>query len=199
MKKAKYIRRQKKRVNKRKRVPRAFGSTTMISRHAYVTTVTADASLTVYGSLSFALSDLPSYTEFTQLYDEYKIMKVVLSFYPVRATQVYTATLTIPVFICAVDHDDSTAPTNITTLLQYPGCRIKSSRNQFSVTIKPKVASAVYNGVTDAYSAKSQYVDCTYGSVPHYGFKYAIGSAGVASSVSYDIYAKYYVAFRGVR
>lgn len=188
----------KKRKYRARKIPR-FGSPVTLIRHRYITTITADSTIATYGSFQFTLGDLPNSTEFTNLYDEYKIQKVVLTFIPGRNINTFSTNQLFGQIAYVVDHDDAAVPTSSSTLFQYPSCKIKSVRSQFSVTINPKLASSVYNGLTDAYSARSQYVDCAYADVPHYGFKYYMSPSGVSSTISYDIYARYYVSFKGVR
>jgi len=188
----------KKRRNYKKKVPRPLGAPCRIVRSAYFGVITPNTSIATFGAYSFALSDLPDYSEFTNLFDEYMIAKVTISFRPQFQNMVSTAGQKDPYFMYVVDKDDSAAATNINTLLQYPAVRITSSTRSHFITFKPRFAAPIFNGVTDAYGSRTGYLDCSNAAVPHYGFKWAIDSAPT-TTISYIVWVKYVIMLRGVR
>jgi len=195
----KYVRKRRV-IRKRrvKRIPRPLGRTTSVIRGAYFSTISSTASLESYGAYSFKLSDLPNYTEFTSLFDQYKIARVTLYFVQRNFTQNISTSVSTPWFIYAIDKDDAVAPTAYSQLLEYPGSRITTMSRPHKVSFVPMIATDVYNGVSTAYSSASRFVDCTYPGVPHYGFKYGFNFSTTAGVFSYDIFVKYRLLFRGV-
>lgn len=189
---------RKKRIYKR-RIPRPMGAPSRMVRSTYIGTITASNTVATYGAFSFKLSDLPDYTEFTNLFDEYMIYSIRLFFRPNAITSVESTSYNDPWFIYAVDKDDSSAPTTYDTLMQYPGVRITSALRRHTIRFRPRFSIEIYNGVTSAYGSRVGYIDCANTAVPHYGFKYGIDKVNTANSVIYGLWATYTCYFRGLR
>lgn len=176
------------------------------------------------GAFVFKLDDLPDYTEFTSLFDQYRICAV-----KVTITSPYTGNTglvprsgaanglgTMPAIkmYSVSDYDDAVTLT-VAQLMQYQNCRITELTTNLkggkaSFFIKPRLATAVYSGAFTSYGNTKMWLDAASPSVEHYGFKWAFdaiyadggiaGTAttwGVATSLQWDL--KYYVAFRNVR
>lgn len=160
-------------------------------------------------AFSPTLNNLPNYAEFQALYDSYSIKKVVYHFYSrsIPSSDVSSSAAPwplnqMPTLVC-VDHDDANAPTARQQLLERTATRIHDPRKNFSVTIVPKIANVVYRGTAtpDGYSTPkgNQWLDCAYSDIPHYGLKVVGGFDAVCTrdTVMYDIYATYYISFKG--
>lgn len=201
------------------------GNITLVGQLAWVNNamlqfqLNAGAGVNTYGSLGmpFQIQNLPNHTEFTTLFDSYRINKVVVKMYPystVNAVSVAGAPNGNP-DACgfvhfAIDHDDASAPTadeaGIRDLMQYPSYRrqrVVGTRPVVCV-IKPKLAKAVYQSalITAYAEGKREWVDCTYPDVPHYGFKAVFEGVqpnNGASNIYLRAEATYYVTFKGVR
>lgn len=158
-------------------------------------------------SLSFNLQQLASYTEFTNLFDQYKIYKVVLDIRPYCATQNVTVNNTTnnvayPYVHCVIDHDDDTLLTAVSDYQQYSSYRRFPVGRPMKISIIPRVSTAVYqSALSTGYSAKRAWIDSENSLVPHYGFKFGINGAGlgITSSYAIDIEATFYIGCRGVR
>jgi len=189
----------KKRYPK-KQIQKPLGNVYRFVRSAYVTTLSSLAAATSYFAFSFKLSDLPNYTEFTQLFDEYKISKLQYKFLPGALTQNTLTTIATPTFMYAIDKDDATVPTSLDTLLQYPGVKIRNMDRGFTVSFVPRVAATFYNtAVTSAYGSTVHYLDAANDGVPHYGIHGGFGRSLIAGAYTYDVYVKVWVHCRGVR
>lgn len=161
-----------------------------------------------YLALEFQLGDLAGYTEFTTLYDSWRLKKVNLRFIP-RMNSFgqadYAATFTAcPNLITAIDTDDSATPTSLDDLLQYANHKIHPWYKQFSVSFAPKVATAVYGGATfSAYAQGSPWIDSASATTAiYYGLK--LGTTGYAATnngnaASWDIFVTYHIECKGVR
>lgn len=90
----------------------------------------------------FKLDELPNYTEFTALYDEYKICRIKCKFVFNRNTaEVASANAELPQLITVNDYNDITPLANEAEALQYK--TFKSVRMDKPITryFRPKVAS----------------------------------------------------------
>lgn len=161
------------------------------------------------GAMSFSLNALPNSSEFTSLFDQYKIMKVKLRFIPFGdnvnlpiSTMTGTSSLMSPggPLITAIDYDDTTAPTSAADLLQYQASRVTPVPKPLSMTIRPKFAAEIYrSGLATGYGARSGWLDTANADVPHYGIKYWMNSpSALSSSFTYQVWAEVYLALKGV-
>ena len=84
-----------------------------------------------FGSYSFSLQDIPDYTDFTKLYDAFKINRVKIMFIPTSnvslidtaQAQVFKNTEHSNRLFTVVDYNDVTAPTTVDELRQYQACK----------------------------------------------------------------------------
>jgi len=155
-----------------------------------LTILSANTGVTANG-FTFALSNLPNYTEFTSLFDQYRILQASVSFLPYsNSSQSGTVNSSFPGIIgSAVDYDDASLPAQ-TDLQQYESYKRNSCYVEFVRTIKPRLAIATYNGSTfTGYANKyAQWIDANSPGVPHYGLKTVItGSTYTASTPIYEV------------
>lgn len=132
------------------------------------------------------LSTLPGFSDFTNLFDQYRILAMRITF-----QRPYHQTGTMPLaanasqtnlpaiwFHSAVDFDDATTPSNIQQLQEYPSYRcveLTGAGNQFTLAFQPRVAMAVYgSGVFTSFGNASPWIDAASVNVPYYGYKYAL-------------------------
>lgn len=131
---------------------------------------------------SFNLGVLPNYTEFTTLYQKYRIVGVRVRFIP-SVTEVIAVTVTGPPvlsnsmtpFYYVVDYNDSTPPSSVAQMLEYQNVKvtIPSSDKIRSIYFKPRAALAAYSGVTfTSYASdKGNWIDTNSPNVQYYGLK----------------------------
>lgn len=174
-----------------------------------------------YNSRTFSLTDVPQYTEFTSLFDQYKInlIKIVWHFNKNSAelnernappVTTYMNLLTgIPSIRWYYDRDDGTVPT-AAAFSQIQKIKSASLGRPVKAIFKPNVLNIVYEGtVSNGYSPKyNQWIDCSDDGVPYYGLKYEIDGSGAGrvqdsandinvGYLTWDI--TYYCSFRDVR
>jgi len=137
---------------------------------------------------------------FGNLYDQYKINKVVISFVPKFTDSDIGTTPTggqLGMIATCLDYDDASIPLAVGDILEYNNAKLHRSRTITRV-LKPCVNFAVSTGATTGISTKqSPWLDAAVTTVPHFGVK--IGITGTAVPQSYDIICKYYLSFRQVR
>jgi len=169
-------------------------------RHYYIGTINSAAAVPVFGSIATALSFLPNSSEFTNLFDEYKITKLQLSFTPIKIQNNVDVAYTVPDFLTFVDKDDSAIPISINEFLQSPGMRLSTANRRHYQTLIPKFAATVYNtAITSGYGSRTGWLDCANPDIPHYGLKYYMGPSAIASAFSMQVFAKVTLLCRGVR
>ena len=177
-----------------------------------------------YGSLSldFQLRDLVDYTDFTTLYDKYKLAFVKVRIIPL-ATSVSTAAAYSSVFSQSsmiihsiLDSDDNAnaPPTaaGVDQLRQYQTYKVANliANAQRGVTrvVRPSILMAVNDSAGTAVGSRISkgWLNLGNSSVPHFGIKYIFegisgGSGGPVNGVKVEmkIEAKFYLAFKEVR
>lgn len=148
--------------------------------------------------IGFALQNLPNFTDFTNLYDMYRINKVVYKIIPKYTQQTITAlTNNVQQIHSVLDYDDITAPGTISDLTQYQNHKMTRGNQIHTRVIVPKVlnTTAGLNTAPKSY----QWLDCDNTGIVHRGLKLYIpapGSAGL--TLSYDVEATFYVSFKHV-
>lgn len=148
------------------------------------------------GGVASTTFAMPNYTEFSALYDQYRIDYVEASFlFSNNNSSVNSPGTTLPVFIIARDYDDS-GNANYTDLQQYNNAQVWQVGEQQGrdgkkvVRVRPSVDTLVYNtALTSGYSrSKPMFIDTSSPAVPHYGLKLAfdpIFPAAVSTVVGY--------------
>lgn len=201
---------RKRSINKVRRQVHVF------KRTAYIGNVTASISALgvptpVAVGYSFALSQLPNVSDFTTLFDQYKLTGVKMTLTPACSEGILsplTGTaqpLGFSRVHTVIDYDDSAAPTSEDQLLEYGSHKSTAPFQIHSRYIKPKILQEVYrSSLTTAYSPKSnQYLDTSYTDVPHLGMKLWISApntnAGTAQSITYKVYQTMYFTCKNVR
>lgn len=146
---------------------------------------------------AFRLGDLPGSSEFTALYDSYKINAVKLRFFPSMTESISTSTMNAPQgetrIITVIDRNDAT-PLNFDGLRQYQNAKVVRINKQFSRFIyKPQILD------TSGYSV-SPWMSTAFPSIFWYGLKFAAEATGQATGTyRYHIEATYYLSFKTVK
>lgn len=153
-------------------------------------------------SFQFKLNDLNNYTEFTNLYEMYRICAIKIRLIPSNNVSDITSTQAIPQLMWVRDMDDATLPASRAELMEYPGVRITRLTGPRTIYIKhPRVARAIYNGLTTAYGEgrPNTWVDSENEDVPHYGLKAILmNTSGVDQSANWtcQMYVTLYCQFK---
>jgi len=148
---------------------------------------------------SFSLNDLPNYTEFTALYDMYKINAVKISFIPQMTENISLSTVNNPIanarFFSAIDKNDATAPVSLNELREYKTAKwTKLLKTHTRYIHKPMILDS------SSYSI-SPWVSTASPSTNYYGIKVGIEQmeATVSTIFVYKIEAKFYLSFKNVK
>lgn len=166
---------------------------------------------------NFMFSQLPNTSEFTTLFDQYKINGVMLEFKLVSnpdANYVPTSTTTLqsgnfyPTLWYAPDYDDASTVT-LAQIKEFERVkhRVLRPNQSIKVFLRPKTAGLVYRGaVTNGYSVnfKNPWLDLGLVDIPYFGLKYVIDYEGMTllgtpNDFNVKVNAKFYFACKNVR
>jgi len=143
----------------------------------------------------FALADVVNAVEFRELFDQYKIEKVIVTYQLVsnpNANNALNATTTastnwFPIVWSVPDYDD-TASLNIDEMKERIGvkCRVLKPDKMLKFVVRPKVNVQTYRtALTTGYAPKRMFVDMTTQDIPHYGLKTCIDCQGIDPNDTY--------------
>jgi len=150
-------------------------------------------------SWKFALNDLPNASEFTTLYDQYRIVHVVLHFI-CNMTQGIPSAANLGAMYVVKDFDDANLLSVNTDYLQYANCRVYNPLCRTrKVSIRPRIAVASYGGgaFTSYANQPSTFLDVASPSVEHYGIK--VGFSATTVVISYQVVAQFQLEFKNPR
>lgn len=186
------------------------GQNTSLSTSTFLMAIPAAAGIYMYAAAwAFKLNDLPGYSEYQSLYDQYKITGVQFKLIPLFNSVSTAGNAVAAVLHSVVDIDDITAPlastTGIDDLRQYQkSYRTSNMISGRSITrfIRPNIMLPGYDyGTTlsKAMSKKSDWIDSANPDIAHYGFKFIVEAynyTAVASTLAYKVELKYYLTLK---
>ena len=128
----------------------------------------------------FSLNDLPNYSEFTALYDSYKICAVKVWFVPGCTTGNIDVSTGAPVSaqinfasarcFSAIDYNDSSAPSTINEIREYANCKMSPMVKGHKRYFKPRQIDS-----SNAYNLpRNIWVDSSVPNRVYYGLKFGI-------------------------
>lgn len=169
-------------------------------------------------SAAFQMNDLPNWSEFSNLYDQYRLNYVVLTIKLVNNPDaIYVPNVAqgagtvnssnwYPTIWMVRDHDDA-GTISLDAIKQYSTVRHKVlvPNRELKLTIKPSTVVAQYQG-TNVVPGTVQYkkwIDVGYPNINHYGAKFVVDFEGLttiaANQWSIKLDAKYYFQMKVAR
>lgn len=145
-----------------------------------------------YKGFAFSLSDVPNVTEFTSLFDQYRILAVKVTFYPEFTQFQPPATTGWPAseFYSVIDYDDAGLPTSLDELNQFSTVKRQYFSRPITRYFKPQI---ICKGVLTSTSTNDGYflvgrkrwLDMATPQISYLGLKCAISfNSGVARPAS---------------
>lgn len=153
------------------------------------------------GGVALYSDTLPSYSEFSALFDQYRIKEVTCRYdWTANIYNNSGATFTPPLLYIAADYDDS-SDTNVGQILQYPQFMthsfIKNGYTPLIIKLKPRPLRDVASvGLLTGYGpmTKAPFLRTADSLIPHYGIKIAADSQGGsgATTLGYMTFTCYF-------
>lgn len=163
---------------------------------------------------TFTFDELAGYTEFTSLFDQYKIVKVecmyklhtnpTITLATDNAVLTAAQNLTYPTIYLINDYDDSSAET-LAQLKQRERLRrfVLSPNRIIKWTVRPTILAQLYRTVaTTGYAPKRyQWIDVANTDVPHYGVKGFVDydAATNQQQITVNVEYKFHFQLKSVR
>lgn len=177
--------------------------TTIIERSSYYGTISqTDGTV---GAIEFELTNLPNYTDFINLYEQYRIIGVKVTFVnnaPTGSTYFNTLTnLEVQrqpgTLITCIDLDDIGTPT-VSKVLEHESAIIHGNAAKTTRELVPAIATSAYQGAFTGYASRqNQWLLTSSPSVQQFGLKYAVVNNTTASSNQvWQVFLTYIVEFK---
>lgn len=205
-----YSRRKRPFYRKRKiyrRIPRnrMANKTYMFKRHVDLGTVALSNAATVSGGLRFQLDQVPGYTEFTAMFDMYRIAAVKVTCLQnadniqVQATVPYAVVR----WVSVVDYNSSGTFATLNDAREFQNAKISQFPTQYpkSRYFKPKMVTVVEDSSTSVIAGgnKRGWLNSNVVNIPHYGYRYFFEQLTSPYTGSVKFEAVYYMMFRQVK
>lgn len=155
-----------------------------------------------FGGMAFTFNDIPNNTEFTNLFDQYRINKVVLKWVPL-ANSANAGTQSTTLFYSVLDYTDDTVPTTEQQLVEYASLKITQGLRQHTRIFTPTTLDSLTDDTGAAtYSGNpkiKQWISTSSPNVPHYGVKYLRPAQPTGQLVNYKLIKTFYFSCRSVK
>lgn len=176
--------------------------------HAFVRgyEATALTDATTYFEFEYNLANIVAVTEFSNLFDLYRIKKAVVTFIPLQNTA-EASVVTGPAYKAAaiptlwkVNDTDGDGPATALEFLER-GSRPISLAKTVTHTCYPRIAKTVYNTPTSAYGLgkKNVWINMADTSVPHYGTYCFLDNVTSGSYWNCKVYVQIFFECKGIR
>lgn len=165
---------------------------------------------TQYFAYNFQPNSMVNPTDFTNLYDQYRMNKIVMKFRLVSdpagaggSTSTNTGAL-VPRLFWYIDYDDATTPASLNEMRERAKCKLAPLSAYKPIVVKwtPSCLVTGYeSGVSSMYIPKfKQWVDMADFGTQFFGIKFAIDEfSNVATPFAVEIEVKYYFSCKNVR
>ncbi len=174
------------------------GPTIVISRMVDSPTLISSTTLEVVRNYKYKLSDVPVSTDFTNLFDQYRILEIEQVFFPVVDTSFDSSVWTDPRLFLAPDFDGSSVAA-VSDICQYDTAQVFDSRHTTAIKFKPRAAMAAYSGAFTSFgmASQGQWFDVASPSVEYYGLAAGIYAQNVITTIRSS--SRYVIEFRRTR
>lgn len=154
----------------------------------------------------FMLEDLINYTEFTNLFQQYRIKGIKMTFMPLGNTSyIGNTSYSLPQLGFVYDTDDANVLTTRSDYQQYNTLKEYRLDRPVRKWVVPKLSTSVYGGVTPAYSQMSnkKWITTATTDAQYYGCKWfvdpIITGTGEQTLLKLRIICTYYIECRDVK
>lgn len=153
-------------------------------------------------SFQQSFSQLPGYTDFTNLYDQYMIKKIVvklipkISQNPLNVGGITSGNADLAQVHSVIDYDDASTPASVQPLVEYQSYKMTRGSQIHTRVIVPKIELNADSSV--AAPKAYQWLDCDASALNHRGIKVWFSGPSSSSTLYYDMLVKVYFSCRNV-
>lgn len=194
-------RRSRSRRWARRRIVRNIGGIHSFKRSFRLSQIAMTAGTTLMYGEQFDITQLPNFTEFSALFDQYRVDKIKFEIVPCQTgadTNPNTTSIFLPNIWSCIDKTDSTPPTGINEIMQYPGAKRTKITTRHSRSFKPHVMVDVNNVVINSKGCPW----LAFGApIPLYGVKWGLDQIFNVASGGFGIdrYVTFYFSCKAVK
>lgn len=170
-------------------------------RYANIGTLVVGNLAPVFNAFVFQLDQVPAETDFTNLFDSYRINGVKITFRPQQTESISIGSINNPSayarFVSAIDYNDSIGISSVDELREYQSCKCTSILEVHERYIHhPRIQD---RGQT--YTPGRPWINCSSPTQEHYGLKVAVEPINSTSTteMTYSVEAVFYMSFKYVK
>lgn len=173
---------------------------------AVISTPTTDPEFN--GASTFRLTDVFGNTEFTSLFEYYRLNCVVLRFIPdfnlfTQSTGGSSLGQAVPQLHVAWDYSNGTNA-DVTELVQYESYKTMRFNRTYTFKVYPRTSTEIYQSAASTsygLGRKNMWLHADNPSIPHYGFKFAVDNYNQSGgqAVNFKIRPFYYFSLKHVK
>lgn len=160
----------------------------------------------------FSLTDVPGYTEFTTMYDFYKIVAVKIMWIPISnvsqilednvSYQPTPNTFNYYRTFSAIDYNDNiVSGLSLNELRQYSNCKVTKGNSIHKRYFYPKISTVIGEDITTSAQAGqgSPWISISNPNIDYYGVKFGFEQTAGELVSRFRVEARYYLKFKGKR
>lgn len=159
----------------------------------------------VFGVINFKASLISDFGTLAQVYDQYRINYITVTFIPktnvAGVTNTGGAVPLVGLFGSAIDFDTSTARTAMSQLAEYNNFKFTRGLQTHSRTFRPRPQTIFQAGALTTpnayFGSTNPWIDCNQADVDHYGLQFGIADSNV-ELVTYDLMIKVNISLKNV-
>jgi hypothetical protein len=162
--------------------------------------VTSTVSAPGLYAFSFQLSDIPDYTHWAAVYDQYHFDRIDVEIQPLTQLGLPGAPPAFATLVAAVDYDDDSAPGSYSILANYSTAVQVNPGQRKMFSFRPKVNLELYSGSTSINAGiGTSWVNTADPSIPHFGLKVAVSTCSSTNVHYWNVLTRYHISFRTAR
>jgi len=163
--------------------------------------LTSTSAANGYYGIGFQFQDIPDYTSWQAVFDQYRIDQIDLDIRPMTEASLPGSAPGYSVGWVAVDYDDNATPGTVSSVANYSNVSILSPGRGLKLSFRPKVDVGVYNSGAAGAGAivGGLWMDMAYPAIQYHGVKVAITASTSTNVNAWYILARYTVSMRSSR
>jgi hypothetical protein len=152
----------------------------------------------------FRLSDVPGSSDFTNLFDQYRIVAVEAIY--VFSTHILASQARYPRITFCVDYSDASNPASENAILEYQNAesfQFGQVKHTFKRVLKPRAALGAFEGAFTGYGMAplGMWFDAADSAIEYYGTKEWLSNYNttIATGAQVNVYHRYHLEFKNSR